>query len=170
MISIIISKASRNARFQEVIQNRLLRSALDLLLRIPDPDARVRDPTVTVHRLVKNAELALLINDCVAVSEGGSVVFRGAADDRLADLFERFLRGFYKKEAHGHRVGHPRIAWADASGSESDMKKLPSMQTDIVLQNSNRRIVVEANCQVSPGGRGSWRQPPATPLPRARVR
>jgi 5-methylcytosine-specific restriction enzyme subunit McrC len=154
----------------DVIQNRLLRSALVLLLRMPDLDAAVKDAVATIHRLMKSIdvaplsrkavdsvpihrnnreyrfllELGLLIHDCLTVSEGGSVVFRGVADERLADLFERFLRGFFRKETPSYRVGHPRIYWADAEGSASDMARLPTMQTDMVLMKPDRRIVVEA--------------------------
>lgn len=63
----------------------------------------------------------------------------------MAALFEKFILNFYRREQtqFGH-VWSEGIYWQDTSASESDMAFLPQMRTDVSLQSSTRKIVLDA--------------------------
>ncbi|EFV76575.1 hypothetical protein HMPREF1013_03120 [Bacillus sp. 2_A_57_CT2] len=58
----------------------------------------------------------------------------------MARLFEEFVRNFYKKEMPEYRVYRENIYW-DAEGENTNY--LPLMQTDISLENTNRKIIID---------------------------
>lgn len=58
----------------------------------------------------------------------------------MAQLFEEFVRNFYKKEMPEYRVYRENIYW-DAEGENTNY--LPLMQTDISLENTNRKIIID---------------------------
>jgi 5-methylcytosine-specific restriction enzyme subunit McrC len=65
-------------------------------------------------------------------------------EDKMNQLFEAFLRNFYKKEQNEfNEVFAKEMMW-QLEGSVSDKKFLPKMRTDITLQNKTRRMIIEA--------------------------
>lgn len=58
----------------------------------------------------------------------------------MARLFEEFVRNFYKKEMQQYKVYRENIYW-DAEGEDTNY--LPLMQTDISLENTNRKIIID---------------------------
>lgn len=58
----------------------------------------------------------------------------------MARLFEEFVRNFYKKEMPEYKVYRENIYW-DAEGEETSY--LPIMQTDISLESSDRKIIMD---------------------------
>ncbi|MDM5224999.1 5-methylcytosine-specific restriction endonuclease system specificity protein McrC [Cytobacillus sp. NJ13] len=58
----------------------------------------------------------------------------------MARLFEEFVRNFYKKEMPEFKVFRENIYW-DAEGEETSY--LPLMQTDISLESSERKIIMD---------------------------
>lgn len=60
-------------------------------------------------------------------------------EQRLSALYEKFIFSFYKRETN-YFVSRPQIQWkVDDGFSEA----LPIMQTDIVLQTSNKTLIVD---------------------------
>lgn len=58
----------------------------------------------------------------------------------MARLFEEFVRNFYKKEMPEYKVYRENIYW-DAEGENTNY--LPLMQTDISLESSDRKIIMD---------------------------
>ncbi|KON87942.1 restriction endonuclease [Sporosarcina globispora] len=58
----------------------------------------------------------------------------------MARLFEEFVRNFYKKEMQQYKVYRENIYW-DAEGENTNY--LPMMQTDISLENNERKIIID---------------------------
>ena len=64
-------------------------------------------------------------------------------------LFQQFVKTFCERET-GYRVSAPRIDWFGAEGSESDLRHLPGMQTDIVLRSVERTIILDTKFYKDP--------------------
>lgn len=60
-------------------------------------------------------------------------------EQRLASLYEKFVFAFYKRET-GYRVSSPQIPW---KVDNEFYDALPVMQTDIVLQFSNKTLIID---------------------------
>ena len=120
----------------DVLHNRILRSTLAVLLKLPDLDSRqVRPDIRTAYRklegicpvrlerrvfrrvqLDRNRRLyrflmsiCELIHDCLIVEErSGSARFRDLQKDeyRMSSLFEDFAIEFYRRERNDYRVNH----------------------------------------------------------------
>ncbi|WEB81021.1 5-methylcytosine restriction system specificity protein McrC [Vagococcus lutrae] len=60
-------------------------------------------------------------------------------EQKLASLYEKFVYAFYKRETH-YVVNRPQIFWKVDNGY---MDALPIMQTDIVLQNQNKTLIID---------------------------
>ncbi|USK68586.1 5-methylcytosine restriction system specificity protein McrC [Peribacillus asahii] len=58
----------------------------------------------------------------------------------MARLFEDFVRNFYKKESLEYKVYRENIMW-EAEGE--NLAYLPIMQTDISLENKERKIIID---------------------------
>ncbi|GAA4002844.1 5-methylcytosine-specific restriction endonuclease system specificity protein McrC [Hymenobacter fastidiosus] len=65
-------------------------------------------------------------------------------DERLmAQLFEAFVRNFYRLEQHRFRVRSETIAWQAAADSAADLALLPAMITDTTLEAPDRKIILD---------------------------
>jgi len=64
----------------------------------------------------------------------------------MAGVFERFLLDFYKREQVEFAVRSESIAWQDtfAAGDATDLAYLPQMRTDVSLERTGRKVVVDA--------------------------
>lgn len=94
------------------------------------------------HIIHKN----LLVNE-----EEGTAKFRDFREDerKMGLLFQQFVKTFFDRETDYH-VSAPRIDWFEAEGSETDLRHLPSMNTDIVLRSPERTIIVDTKFYSSP--------------------
>lgn len=64
-------------------------------------------------------------------------------EKQLNQLFEAFVRRFYQvKLSHQFSVGSTIIKW-QMMGSEVDKQLLPQMRSDITLENSERKIIID---------------------------
>ncbi len=160
----------------DVPHNRILKAGLRLLLRdrtlssslerrARTQIARLQDVSdvelrpevfnrVQLHR--NNRHYGFLLEVCRLLMRcrlprsdeyGGSAFrdFRGS-DREMGELFEAFLRNFWRREQGLFRVSRQNVAWS-AEGEEASRRLLPSMKTDIVLSEPGRRIIVE--CKVT---------------------
>jgi len=61
----------------------------------------------------------------------------------MARLFESFVRNFYKIEQSEFNVKREDIKWKFVAENETDLSMLPIMSTDISLQSSSRKIIID---------------------------
>lgn len=157
----------------DVPVNRLLKSALHHLLTapqlvtplrreirarcgrladvalVPVPDLRVYDQVV-LHR--PTAHYRLLLSICRLVHEEvlltqqtGERLFRHFTgnEKRMAALFERFVRNFYRRRQQAYHVGAETLAWAVAPATEAAKAVLPAMRTDVTLTRATHQLLID---------------------------
>ena len=112
--------------------------------------------TVRIHR--NNRFYSLLLHLCRIIHENllvneeeGTAQFRDFREDehQMGLVFEQFVKTFCERETD-YTVSAPRIDWFGAEGSETDLRHLPGMQTDIVLRSPERTIIVDTKFYSSP--------------------
>lgn len=161
----------------DVPVNRLLKSAMHHLLTTPKlasplrqelralyvrlgdvalvsvPDVRAYEQ-VRLHR--HTAHYGLLLSICRLVheevlltQEAGDHLFRDftGSDKRMAALFERFVRNFYRhkyqlKESI-YKVQAEQLQWAVTAIGTQAQAVLPTMKTDVSLTAANEKIVID---------------------------
>ena len=152
----------------DVLHNRILRSTLGSLLRIPDLHPEV-ETQVRMARLkldgVREVQLSrrlfgqvhldrnrhlerLLLSVCRLVhdqllveEQSGTARFTDFSDEKMAKLFEDFVIEFYRREQDGYRVnpGGRGIAWVDDGTMYDQRSKVPKMEADVILEAPKRR-------------------------------
>lgn len=98
-----------------------------------------------------NAFYGFLLDVCRVIHRQSMPTTSGAAgrfwraepSGEVGLVFERFVRNFLSVEQTLYRVAAPWIRWHGVHASEEDVGLLPGMQTDIVLSNSERTIVID---------------------------
>ena len=112
--------------------------------------------TVRIHR--NNQFYSFLLHLCRIIHENllvneeeGTAQFRDFREDehQMGLLFEQFVKTFCERETD-YRVSAPKIDWFGAEGSETDLRHLPGMQTDIVLRSPERTIIVDTKFYKNP--------------------
>ncbi len=107
---------------------------------------------VTIHRNMRHYRFALNICELIYQQslpnrEEGGIHFRDFLRDEtcMGLLFEQFVKNFLKQEQQVYRVSAPKVDWDinEDQSTEAGLKLLPSMQTDIVLQNSNEKVIID---------------------------
>ncbi|MCB2409273.1 5-methylcytosine restriction system specificity protein McrC [Hymenobacter lucidus] len=106
-----------------------------------------------VRRLRLPGQEAFLLNICAllhqsrlpAPAAAGRTRFRDfRRDERLmAQLFEAFVRNFYRHEQRRFRVLSETIAWQAETGQTADMALLPVMITDTTLEAPDRKVILD---------------------------
>lgn len=86
----------------------------------------------------------------------GRTFFRDFRPDpnRMPELFESFVAGFYRRESH-FRLRGRGIRWSGRyARTETDDGRIPDMQADVVLESRDRRIIIDTKYyQSALGGR-----------------
>ncbi len=162
----------------DIFQNRILKATLRSLTLVADLDptekrrtqrlyrkldaiADVRLTaslfhTVQIHR--NNRFYGFLLHICQIIhdnllvnEEDGTAQFRDFRDNehQMGLLFQQFVRTFCERET-GYAVSAPRIDWFGAKGSETTLRHLPSMWTDIVLRSAERVVIVDTKFYSEP--------------------
>ena len=86
------------------------------------------------------AQRRLLVNH-----QTGAVRFRDfSRGPEMRLLFQWFLRRFFEREAPHLRVSAPRGPWSPFDGSPKDARLMPELQTDVLLADDNRWLILEA--------------------------
>jgi 5-methylcytosine-specific restriction enzyme subunit McrC len=156
----------------DVPHNRILKSTLRNLLAVPELDPVVAARLLEVYRRMPEVSeiristrsfravqlhrntgyyrfllsVCLLVHEQLRVDERtGEAEFRDFARDEPAmrRLFERFIRNFYNRHAHGFRVKAEKFRWQQVTGGKADRQRLPVMITDTSLISPDRRLVIE---------------------------
>ena len=128
---------------------------LDLHRRLPGvadvPLTPVLLARVQLHRNARAYRLPvevcrLLLHALLPDPETGRMTFRDfLQDDQLmAQLFERFVRNFYRREQSIFpKVSAERVEWAAVEADAAARAMLPVMRTDVCLTSPTRKLVVD---------------------------
>lgn len=156
----------------DVLHNQILKTTLRNLLGLRWLDDDVRDRvggvfrrlegvstirltrkhfgSVQLHRNNRYYEFLLdvcaIVHDNILIDEESGVAhFRDfRADERqMGTVFEHFVFNFLSREQDEYRVSRPHIAWDVGRASDANLARLPTMRTDVVLQSSRRRIILD---------------------------
>ena len=78
--------------------------------------------------------------------QGGDTRFRDLLkdEDRMPNLFEKFLRNFYRRELKGYTTNSKKMKWDAKAQEKDDLKYLPEMRTDLTLHSQDRVVVADA--------------------------
>lgn len=157
----------------DVVHNRILRATLKLLLSCEGLDPRVRDAVssaftkfsgvseISLNRRVfqlvqldRNRRyywfllsVCRLIHEQLLVDESsGRTRFAAFSEDKMASLFEDFIKGFYQHEQQDFKVNrHGRsISWVANGTEENQLPMIPQMEADIIMDAPHRRIIIDA--------------------------
>ena len=162
----------------DVPQNRILKATLRRLALVAalDPAQRRRTErlyrkldavsdvpltaglfrTVRIHR--NNRFYSFLLHLCRIIHENllvnqeeGTTEFYDFREDehQMGLLFQQFVKTFCERETD-YRVSAPKIDWFGAEESETDLRHLPRMQTDIVLRSPGRTIILDTKFYKDP--------------------
>ena len=105
--------------------------------------------TVQIHR--NNRFYTFLLHLCRLIyanllvnQDKGTATFYDFREDehQMGLLFQAFVKTFCARET-SYKVSAPKIDWIAAESYKADIRHLPSMKTDIVLQSSNRNIILD---------------------------
>lgn len=89
----------------------------------------------------------MIFNSSLPLETEGSWKFIDFTRDerRMNQLFEAFIRNFYKKEQSIFpTVKKEQIKWQFKISDTENIKYLPLMETDITLENENSKIIMDA--------------------------
>jgi 5-methylcytosine-specific restriction enzyme subunit McrC len=157
----------------DILLNRLLKSALHHLLvvrQLAEPlrqqvrvlyvrlsdvtlisvaDLRVYDQ-VLVHRHTAHYRLLLSVcrlihEEVLLTQETGNRLFQHFTgnDKRMAALFERFVRNFYRRRQTQYAVQAEHLQWDVTTKSSEALEVLPTMKTDVTLTAPDRKILLD---------------------------
>jgi 5-methylcytosine-specific restriction enzyme subunit McrC len=105
---------------------------------------------VILHR--NNSFYRLILNICELIhrnllvsEEMGETFFRDFIRDecQMRMLFQKFVRNFYHRELKDYKVLAEKIEWNAENLSKHSNGRLPTMNTDITLENKNRKIIID---------------------------
>ena len=157
----------------DVLHNRILRSTLKNLLRLPDLHSDVRTEVRNAYTKLDGVSVAplsrrlfqqvhldrnrryyrFLLSVCRLIHEqllvderSGEARFTEFSEERMEKLYEDFIIQFYRREQNRYRVNHRgrTIAWEDQGTPDPQRSKLPQMQADVILEAPDRRIIMDA--------------------------
>jgi len=158
----------------DILHNRIIKATLATLLRAEQLDDGVRrkiqslDHELSGISLVRiqrsdfsriqlhrnNVFYSLVLHICrliydlmIPMEKTGKAKFSDIRKNEveMSNLFEVFVRNFYKAErnAHKYEVRREYIYWIVSRATEPDIKYLPRMETDISLESFDRKIIVD---------------------------
>ena len=157
----------------DVLHNRILRSTLKSLMRLPDLDTsiakRVRNAYAKLRgvsgialnrRLFKRVQLdrnrryyRFLLSVCRLIHEqlltdeaSGETRFTDFSEEQMGNLYEKFIIQFYRREQEHYRINSRgrTIRWVDDGTEEHQRSKIPRMEADVILEAPDRRIIMDA--------------------------
>lgn len=155
-----------------ILTNQILRSTLDALIRTREVSKENKERLFECRDLMhgvdviplnghvfrriqlsrNNGVYGLLLNICelihrnLLVSESdGEHSFKDFTRDegQMRNLFEEFVRNFYRRELRGWKVDNKTMHWPAAPIGDSTIQFLPIMKTDITLTNVTQRIIID---------------------------
>ncbi|MEI6521837.1 MAG: 5-methylcytosine-specific restriction endonuclease system specificity protein McrC, partial [bacterium] len=88
----------------------------------------------------------MIFDELITTSQKGETDFKDFIQDKqMAKLYEKFILNFYKKEFTELTVHSPNFSWdKDVDFEHKGDDLLPIMKTDIVLQNKDKQLIIDA--------------------------
>lgn len=155
-----------------VLHNQILKSTIRSLLSYHDIDNKIKDLLFPFYkklyyvneiRIVKNdfkrihlhrnnrfygflLNICEIIYDSSLINENdGQIKFKDFSEDetKMRIIFEEFVRNFYKIEQKTYKVKRENIKYDVTALDEQSLNYLPIMQTDISLESSSRKIIID---------------------------
>lgn len=84
----------------------------------------------------------LVLKGMLQTQSDGSIKLMNFIDEqRMSKLYEKFILEFYKKECSWMKVTSSKINW---QLDNEDCDNLPSMQSDIMIENNNKILIIDA--------------------------
>ena len=157
----------------DVLHNRILKTTLRQLseaiglarnlraelLRLYDrmdavEEVRISSALFSRVRLNRNNRFyALLLSVCRAVHEGlildetaGGLVFHQFERDevRMRLLFQHFVKNLLRRRLPAdYKVAAKRIEWQRMEGAPEDLRYLPTLNTDVVVERGSQSLIIE---------------------------
>ena len=157
-----------------IILNRILVSTIYRLTKTKGLDRQLKYELVTLLRMLSeidqieisislfkqvrlnrnNRFYGFVMNVCQIIYEGtfpseekGKYKFSDFTRDegKMNQLFEAFIRNFYRIEQHKYKtVKKETIKWQFNLTENEDYQFLPQMETDITLENDDKKIIIDA--------------------------
>jgi 5-methylcytosine-specific restriction enzyme subunit McrC len=87
----------------------------------------------------------LIFDNTLPSEQQGTWLFKDFTRDerKMAKVFEDFVRNFYRFEQSEYTVRRENIDWQMTSASQKDLDFLPTMETDITLENNESKIIID---------------------------
>jgi len=155
-----------------VLHNQILKATIAALISIDDVDSGLKNQLIGLYRKLHEIDdirlspecfsrvqlnrnnafydfllkiCALIYDNLLASEDPGKSKFRDFLQDetRMAQLFEDFVRNFYKLEASGYRVGREDIYWYAKALDDPSAAYLPKMITDISIEGEESKVVID---------------------------
>jgi len=157
-----------------IISNRILVSTIYRLTRTKGLDKQLKYELVSLQRMLSGIKLieitnslfkqvtlnrnnrfyGFVMNVCQIIFEStlpseeqGKYKFSDFTrdDKKMNQLFEAFIRNFYKIEQQKYKtVKKEIIKWQFENSDNDSYQYLPQMETDITLENENEKIIIDA--------------------------
>lgn len=88
----------------------------------------------------------LIYESSLPAEEAGAWRFSDFTRDerKMNQLFEGFIRNFYRIEQNVYKVRRENIAWQLSAYEENSKRFLPLMETDITLESATSKIIIDA--------------------------
>ena len=157
---------------EDNLYNQILKTTLDCLIRSKDIDRQrrqnlqrlvvffgevslIRTDSIPWKRLIyqrSNRNYELLLNLCylllhgmLQTTEDGNYRLQHFGDDHMERLYERFLLAYYQQHHPELHPAAPHIPWnLTCKPDEIMLRFLPYMRSDLVLQNGEKRVIIDA--------------------------
>ena len=99
----------------------------------------------TAHYRLLLSVCRLIHEEVLLTQEKGEYLFSDFTgnDKRMADLFERFVRNFYRVRQQQFKVKAEKLTWALKADSLAAEAVLPTMKTDVSLTSETRKIIID---------------------------
>jgi len=155
-----------------VLHNQILKASIGSLICIDNLDGDLKNQMIGLYRKLHEIEDIRLTPDCfsrvqlnrnnafydflikiceliydnlLTSEDPGKSKFRDFLQDetRMAQLFEDFVRNFYKLEAAEYHVGREDIYWYGKGLDDQSSAYLPKMITDISIEGQDSKVVID---------------------------
>jgi 5-methylcytosine-specific restriction enzyme subunit McrC len=156
----------------DILPNQILKATLKKLLVIDNVDKDLKTELVMIYKklhIVSDIKIKpslfysvvihrnnsfydfllkvckLIFDNTVLDESTGKYRFREfiGSEKAMANLFENFVRNFFKKEQVQYSVKREDILWNALPIAEGNLSFLPKMQTDITLEGKYNKIIIE---------------------------
>lgn len=157
----------------DILPNRILYTTIYQLCRTKDLNKQLKEELFAISRMFSEItlidissslfrqvrinrnnrfygflmDICKIIHESILPSEakGGYQFLDFHRDDaKMAKLFEEFAFNFYRIEQSTYRVRRENIFWNFQATIPNHMEFLPNMQTDITLESTDRKIIIDA--------------------------